>query len=68
MTPTTARDRGEWFKSRRSGNNGTDCVEARYPVDGDDILVRDSKMRDEPGGPELVTFSRGAWGAFISDL
>ena len=50
-----------WRKSRRSGDNGGQCVEVAFLDNA--VGVRDSK--DNGNGPILV-FSHEEWGAFIS--
>lgn len=50
-----------WFKSSRSGNNGS-CVEVAFV--GDAVATRDSK---DPSGPALVV-SPGAWRAFLATV
>lgn len=52
-----------WKKSTFSGSaTQGECVEAR--LEGDDILVRDTKDRE--GG--MLTFNRAEWDAFISGV
>jgi hypothetical protein len=50
----------KWFKSTRSGNNGS-CVEVAQLGD-DAIGVRDTKAKGQ--GP-ILTFTRAEWDAFI---
>ncbi|MEU1813254.1 DUF397 domain-containing protein [Micromonospora aurantiaca (nom. illeg.)] len=50
----------KWFKSSRSGNNGS-CVEVAR-LGGDSIGVRDTKARGQ--GP-ILTFTSAEWDAFI---
>jgi hypothetical protein len=50
-----------WFKSSRSGNNGT-CVEVAFV--GDAVATRDSK---NPSGPALVV-TPTAWTAFLASV
>jgi len=52
----------EWLKSSRSTGNGA-CVEVKSPA-VESVMVRDSK---NPQGP-VLTFSPGAWTAFVTDL
>ncbi|MGW5675046.1 DUF397 domain-containing protein [Streptomyces sp. NPDC003860] len=52
----------QWFKSSYSSGEGGECVEIATNTDA--IHVRDSKER---GGPQL-TFSRGTWTGFITDM
>lgn len=49
----------KWFKSTKSGNNGS-CVEVRYRSPA--IDVRDTK--DHGQGPELA-FTSQEWSAFV---
>jgi hypothetical protein len=49
-----------WRKSRRSSDNGGNCVEVAGNLPGR-VLVRDSK---DQGGPSL-TFRPAAWSAFL---
>lgn len=51
-----------WRRSRYSGNNGGQCVEAGNAARL--IAVRDSK---DPNGPRLA-FGRAAWEAFTTEL
>jgi hypothetical protein len=50
-----------WHKSRRSGDNGGQCVEVAFLDNA--VGVRDSK--DNGNGPILV-FTHEEWGTFIS--
>lgn len=71
---------GKWFKSTKSGNDGqcvevqwkkstrsgpyTDnCVEVR--TNGDQILVRDSKLGD---GSPVLSFTPDEWDAFVAGV
>jgi len=67
--------RAQWRKSRRSGNNGGDCVEvAALPgrdaavenkTDQDEVfVVRDSKNPERP----TLTFTRDEWDAFVDGV
>jgi hypothetical protein len=58
-TPDLANAR--WFKSTRSGNNGS-CVEVAFV--GDVVATRDSK---NPSGPALVV-TPAAWTAFLATI
>lgn len=49
-----------WRKSSATGN---ECVEVAF-VEGDEILVRNSKDRD---GPRL-RFTRAEWAAFVTGV
>jgi hypothetical protein len=51
-----------WTKSSLSGGDNS-CVEWR--ADGDDVVVRDSKLGD--GSPEL-RFSPDEWDAFVGGV
>ena len=51
---------GKWFKSTKSGNNGS-CVEVAL-LEEDQIGVRDTKAHGQ--GPILM-FTRAEWDAFI---
>jgi hypothetical protein len=55
-----------WVKSSYSNGQGGECVEwaPEHAVATGEFLVRDSK---DPSGPAL-TFSAGAWGAFVAGL
>jgi hypothetical protein len=55
-------NRAVWRKSRRSGNNGGNCVEAASLTDA--VAVRDSK---DPDGPKLV-ISPTDWRAFTASV
>ncbi|RSM55613.1 DUF397 domain-containing protein [Actinoplanes sp. ATCC 53533] len=50
----------KWFKSTRSGNNGS-CVEVAKLGD-DAVGVRDTKAH---GNGPILTFTRAEWDAFI---
>lgn len=50
-----------WFKSSRSGNNGS-CVEVAFVSDG--VAARDSK---DPAGP-VLRVAPGAWRAFLATV
>lgn len=49
-----------WVKARKSGGNGTDCVELRRH--GDRVEVRDTK--DAGSGP-VLRFTRSEFDAFL---
>ncbi|MEV6983240.1 DUF397 domain-containing protein [Sphaerisporangium sp. NPDC051017] len=53
----------EWRKSRRSGSEGGNCVEAACNLPGV-VAVRDSKM---PDGPILI-FGIDAWARFVGGV
>lgn len=55
-------DSAKWFKSTKSGNNGS-CVEVAH-LGKDVIGVRDTK--DHGRGP-ILTFTQAEWQAFIVD-
>ncbi|MFB9802423.1 DUF397 domain-containing protein [Streptomonospora salina] len=67
--------RAQWRKSRRSGNNGGDCVEVAA-AEGRDaatankadeeivFAVRDSKNPDRPA----LAFTRAEWDAFVEGV
>jgi len=48
----------DWRKSSHSGTDG-DCVE--FAIDGERVLLRDSK---DPTGP-VLSFTRAEWIAFV---
>src|SRR5258708_7176855 len=51
----------DWRKSTYSGANGGQCVEVSS---GDGVMVRDTTDRDG----QALTFSAGAWAAFVTRL
>jgi hypothetical protein len=53
----------EWRKSRRSGNNGGNCVEVAANLPGI-VAVRDSK---DPEGPSLI-FTPAEWEKFTAGV
>ncbi|MFC3961656.1 DUF397 domain-containing protein [Nocardia jiangsuensis] len=60
----TAKNRlNDWTTSSFSGNNGGACVEVK--IEGDAVLVRDSKFRRDPGNRDRtqpqIGISVGAW-------
>lgn len=63
MYPLDLSD-ARWFKSTRSGNNGT-CVEVAFlgcPTAGHRVATRDSK---DPAGP-MLSVAPDAWSGFLS--
>ncbi|WP_370462998.1 DUF397 domain-containing protein [Nocardiopsis sp. FR26] len=67
--------RAQWRKSRRSGNNGGDCVEAaalpgrdvtvaNKSSDGEVFVVRDSKNPDQ----KPLVYTRAEWDAFVEGV
>lgn len=55
--------RAEWRKSKRSGDNGGDCVEVARNLPAV-VAVRDSK---NPHGPVLM-ISKDEWASFVARL
>jgi hypothetical protein len=53
----------DWRKSRKSGNNGGNCVEVARSLRGI-VAVRDSK---DPEGPALL-FAPGDWQTFAASV
>ena len=53
----------DWWKSTRSGNGGSDCVEVAKNLPGV-VGMRDSKDRSGP----VLTFEPAAWSAFIAGV
>ncbi|MFI0468670.1 DUF397 domain-containing protein [Saccharopolyspora sp. 5N102] len=59
--PDTKHNYRAWRKSSRSNNQGGNCVEVGFSVDGGMTGVRDTKDRD--GG--TLEVPRSTWAAFL---